>query len=40
MLYLTITQLIPESEAEHYQHSSALAAAAGFLAILVLSQTR
>ncbi|MCD6028256.1 MAG: putative rane protein [Thermomicrobiales bacterium] len=38
MLYLTVTQLVPEAEAEHYQQSSAVAAALGFLAILVLSE--
>jgi zinc transporter, ZIP family len=40
MLYLTVTQLVPEAEAEHYQHSSAVAAAIGFLTILILSETR
>jgi ZIP family zinc transporter len=40
MLYLTVTQLVPEAEAEHYQHSSAVAAAIGFLTILILSEIR
>ena len=40
MLYLTVTQLVPEAEAEHYQHSSAVAAAVGFLTILILSEMR
>lgn len=40
MLYLTITQLVPEAEAEQYQQSSAVAAAIGFLAILILSEVR
>ena len=40
MLFLTITQLVPEAEAEHYQQSSAVAAAVGFLAILILSEVR
>jgi zinc transporter, ZIP family len=38
MLYLTVTQLVPEAEAEQYQQSSAVAAAVGFLAILILSE--
>ncbi|MCM0674847.1 hypothetical protein NCC78_09110 [Micromonospora phytophila] len=37
MLYLTITDLIPEAEARHYQHSSTLAAAIGFLIAFILS---
>jgi ZIP family zinc transporter len=38
MLYLTVTQLVPEAEAEQYQQSSAVAAAIGFLTILILSE--
>ena len=40
MLYLTVTELVPEAEAEHYQQSSALAIALGFLVILILSEIR
>jgi ZIP family zinc transporter len=38
MLYLTVTELVPVAEAEHYQQSSALATACGFLLILILSE--
>jgi len=37
MFYLCVTELVPEAELRHYQHSSALAAAVGFAVILVLS---
>ena len=37
MFYLCVTELVPEAELRHYQHSSALAAAVGFVTILVLS---
>jgi ZIP family zinc transporter len=37
MFYLCVTELVPEAELRHYQHSSALAAAIGFVIILVLS---
>jgi len=37
MFYLCVTELVPEAELRHYQHSSALAAAVGFAAILTLS---
>ena len=37
MFYLCVTELVPEAELRHYQHSSALAAAAGFAVILALS---
>jgi ZIP family zinc transporter len=37
MFYLCVTELVPEAELRHYQHSSALAAALGFVAILILS---
>jgi zinc transporter, ZIP family len=38
MFYLTITNLVPESEERQYQQSAALAAAAGFLASLALAK--
>jgi ZIP family zinc transporter len=38
MLYLTVTELVPEAEAEQYQQSSAVATALGFLVILILSE--
>ena len=38
MLYLTVTALVPEAEAEQYQQSSAVATALGFLVILILSE--
>lgn len=37
MFYLTVTDLVPEAEQRHFQQSAALATAAGFLLILVLS---
>jgi zinc transporter ZupT len=37
MLYLTVTDLIPEGAERHYQQSAALANGAGFLAVLILS---
>jgi ZIP family zinc transporter len=37
MFYLSVTELVPEAELRHYQHSSALAAAVGFVIILALS---
>ncbi len=37
MFYLTVTELVPEAELRHYQHSSALAATAGFIAMIALS---
>lgn len=40
MFYLSVTELVPEAELRHYQHSSALAAALGFIAILALSLAR
>lgn len=39
MLYLTVTDLIPEAEAHQYQESAAIAVGAGFLTIFVLSGT-
>jgi len=39
MLYLTVSALVPPSEEQQYQGSGALATGAGFLAILVLTQT-
>jgi len=38
MFYLTVTDLVPEAEEHHYQQSSAIAIAAGFLTILVFSE--
>ena len=38
VFYLAFTQLLPEAESHHYQHSGGLAAAAGFLVIMVLSR--
>lgn len=38
MLYLTVTDLVPSAQARHYQQSSALATAAGFLVILILTE--
>jgi ZIP family zinc transporter len=40
MLYLTVTELVPEAEADQYQQSSALAFALGFFVILMLSEIR
>jgi ZIP family zinc transporter len=37
MFYLTVTDLVPEAEDHQYQQSAALATAAGFLVIFVLS---
>lgn len=37
MFYLTVSQLVPEADARHYQQSAALAMAAGFAVIFVLS---
>lgn len=38
MFYLTVTDLLPESQERHYQQSSGLSIAAGFLTIFVLAQ--
>jgi ZIP family zinc transporter len=38
MLYLTVTDLLPEAEERHYQQSAALALAAGFVIIFALGQ--
>ncbi|OHV81870.1 ZIP family metal transporter [Ensifer sp. LCM 4579] len=38
MFYLTITDLVPEAEARHFQQSAAIANAAGFLLIMTLSR--
>jgi len=38
MFYLTITDLVPEAEAHHFQQSSAIANAAGFLLMMTLAQ--
>ncbi len=38
MLYLTISDLLPDAQERHYQQSSALALATGFILIFVLSQ--
>lgn len=38
MLYLTVTDLIPEAEARQYEQSSAVATGAGFLLALILSE--
>jgi ZIP family zinc transporter len=37
MFYLTVTDLIPESETHQYQQSAAIAVGAGFIIMLVLS---
>jgi zinc transporter ZupT len=37
MFYLCVTELVPEAESRQYQQSSALAAAAGFVAIMLLA---
>ena len=37
MLYLTISDLLPDAEERHYQQSSALALASGFILVFVLS---
>ena len=36
MFYLTLTDLVPEAEARHYQQSAALAIGAGFMTIFVI----
>jgi ZIP family zinc transporter len=36
MFYLTVTDLVPEAEARHYQQSAALATGAGFMTIFVI----
>jgi ZIP family zinc transporter len=38
MLYLTISDLLPDAEERHYQESSAFALASGFILVFVLSQ--
>jgi zinc transporter, ZIP family len=38
MFYLTVTELVPQAEDDQYQQSAALAMAAGFLIILVLTR--
>lgn len=38
MFYLTITDLVPEAEAHHFQQSAAIANAAGFLLMMTLSR--
>jgi ZIP family zinc transporter len=38
IFYLAATNLLPEAQAHHYQQSSGLAAAAGFLGMLVLTE--
>jgi zinc transporter, ZIP family len=38
IFYLAVTNLLPEAESHQYQQSSGLAAAAGFLAILLLTE--
>jgi zinc transporter, ZIP family len=38
MFYLTITDLVPQAEARHYQQSAALAIACGFLLVFILSR--
>jgi ZIP family zinc transporter len=38
MLYLTINDLLPDAGERHYQQSSALALATGFILVFVLSQ--
>jgi len=38
MFYLTVTDLVPEAEEHHYQQSSALAMAGGFMIIFILSR--
>ena len=38
MFYLTVTDLIPQAEERHYQQSSALAIASGFILIFLVSQ--
>jgi ZIP family zinc transporter len=38
MLYLTVSDLVPQAEERHYQQSAAIAIGAGFLAVFVLAQ--
>ena len=38
MLYLTVTDLLPEAKERHYQQSAALALATGFMTIFALGQ--
>jgi ZIP family zinc transporter len=38
IFYLTITELVPEAESEHYQESSAVATGIGLLVILILAE--
>jgi ZIP family zinc transporter len=38
MFYLTVTDLVPEAEARHYQQSAAAAIGGGFLLIFVIGQ--
>ena len=38
MFYLTITDLVPQAEERQYQQAGAVAAAAGFLIILLLAE--
>jgi ZIP family zinc transporter len=38
MFYQTVTDLVPEAESRHYRRSAGLAAAAGFLSLLVLGE--
>jgi ZIP family zinc transporter len=38
MFYQTVTDLVPEAEDRHYRRSAALAAAAGFLALLAFAE--
>lgn len=38
IFYLSATDLLPEAESHHYQQSGGLAAAAGFLAMMILAE--
>jgi ZIP family zinc transporter len=38
MFYLTITELVPESEKRRYQESAALSIMAGFVLIFIVAQ--
>jgi ZIP family zinc transporter len=38
MFYLTVTDLLPQAEERHYQQSSAVAIATGFMTIFIISQ--
>jgi ZIP family zinc transporter len=40
MFYLTVTDLVPESEKRQYQQSAALAIGAGFVMMLALGHVR